>query len=73
MEIKFKNGSIVKSIKSSEVIRGKRSNLITFIEDDEYFQVIEIVEKFYGFKLKWWQKLYLYIMPIFNSKKFWYK
>lgn len=47
--IYFKNGSAIKTIKSKDFCRGKRSNLIYYIDLFE--------------NLKWWQKLYIKYMP----------
>lgn len=56
MIIKFKNGSTIKTIEDNNAIRGQRAK-------------IKGIDKLYGFKFRWYQKLYLRLyLRFFDTK-----
>ena len=71
MDIKFKNGSCIKTVESNDnAIRSKRledqlSNQFRHAESN----YIEFVEKYLGVNLLWYQKTYLKLLEKLNDDK----
>ena len=70
MDIKFKNGSYIKTVESNDNARSKRaedqlSNQFRLAESN----YIKFVEKYLGVNLLWYQKTYLKLLEKLNDDK----